>query len=190
MRGIEGKERAIRYAREHNLPFLGLCLGMQCAIIEFCRHVIGLKEANSTEFREDTPEPVIDLMSEQKQIKGYGGTMRLGSFPCRLVPNSLAAKLYGSEIINERHRHRYEVNPQYHEILLKHGLVISGSSPDVLLCEMIEYPKHPWFVACQFHPEFKSRPERPHPLFQGLIDAAHKIRLGNKTGKSSLKPKK
>lgn len=171
VRGIEGKLNAIKYARENNLPFLGLCLGMQCAVIEFARHVVGLENANSTEFNEGTPYPVIDLMTEQKHIEGYGATMRLGQFECRVLKGSKAHQAYGKDVIFERHRHRYEVNNEYKQMIADKGLVFSGVSPDGMLCEMIEYPKNDWFVACQFHPEFKSRPEHPHPLFQGLIDA-------------------
>ncbi len=170
VRGIEGKLNAIKHARENNLPFLGLCLGMQCAVIEFARNVVGLKQANSTEFSEGTPYPVIDLMTEQKHVKGYGATMRLGQFECHVLEGSKAHKAYGSTVIFERHRHRYEVNNEYKQMIADKGLVFSGVSPDGMLCEMIEYPKNDWFVACQFHPEFKSRPEHPHPLFQGLID--------------------
>ncbi len=172
IRGIEGKLNAIRYARENNLPFLGLCLGMQCAVIEYARNVVGLKNANSMEFDENTPYPVIDLMLEQKNVQGYGGTMRLGQFECHIAPNTKAEKAYGARIIQERHRHRYEVNNEYRKQISDAGLVFSGLSPDGMLCEMVEYPKNDWFVACQFHPEFKSRPEHPHPLFSGLVDAA------------------
>ena len=174
LRGIEGKLRVIKYARENNLPFLGLCLGMQCAVIEYARNVAGLKGANSTEFDENTQYPVIDLMAEQKNIGGYGGTMRLGAYDCILKKGSMAQKAYGKEKISERHRHRYEVNNDYKRIIEDAGLVISGKSPDGLLCEMIELPKNDWFVACQFHPEFKSRPENPHPLFLGLVHSAIK----------------
>lgn len=171
IRGIEGKLNVIRYARENNIPFLGLCLGMQCAVIEYARNVVGLKNANSMEFDENTAYPVIDLMLEQKNIEGYGGTMRLGQFECRIAKGTKAEKAYGSNVIFERHRHRYEVNNEYRGQISEAGLVFSGLSPDGMLCEMIEYPKNDWFVACQFHPEFKSRPDRPHPLFAGLISA-------------------
>ena len=171
VRGIEGKLNVIRYARENNLPFLGLCLGMQCAVIEFARNVVKLKDANSTEFSESTPYPVIDLMTEQKHVEGYGGTMRLGKYECRLAPDTKAYKAYGTDVIYERHRHRYEVNNEYRQIISDSGLVFSGLSPDGMLCEMVELPQNDWFVACQFHPEFKSRPERPHPLFVGLVKA-------------------
>ena len=174
VRGIEGKLNVIRYARENNLPFLGLCLGMQCAVIEYARNVVGLKGANSKEFDENPQYPVIDIMLEQKNVKGYGGTMRLGAYECHLKKDSKAAKAYGSEIISERHRHRYEVNNEYLDKIADAGLVFSGMSPDGMLAEVVELPKLDWFVACQFHPEFKSRPDRPHPLFKGLIDAAIK----------------
>jgi len=174
VRGIEGKLNVIRYARENNLPFLGLCLGMQCAVIEYARNVVKLKDANSTEFSESTPYPVIDLMTEQKHVEGYGGTMRLGKYECRIKPDTKAYRVYGTDVIYERHRHRYEVNNEYKQMLSDAGLVFSGLSPDGMLCEMIELPQNDWFLACQFHPEFKSRPEKPHPLFTGLIDASCK----------------
>ncbi len=174
VRGIEGKLNAIKYAREHNLPFLGLCLGMQCAVIEYARNVAGLKGANSAEFDENAQYPVIDLMLEQKNVKGYGGTMRLGAYDCILKKGSVAQKAYGKEKISERHRHRYEVNNEYIKQISDAGLVFSGMSPDGMLAEVVELPKLDWFVASQFHPEFKSRPDRPHPLFKGLIDAAVK----------------
>ncbi len=174
IRGIEGKLNVIRYARENNLPFLGLCLGMQCAVIEYARNVVGLKEANSMEFNENTPYPVIDLMTEQKNVEGYGGTMRLGKFACNIKQGTKAHEAYNADTIWERHRHRYEVNNEYRRQIEKAGLVFSGLSPDGMLCEMVELPKNDWFVACQFHPEFKSRPERPHPLFLGLINAVNK----------------
>ena len=171
VRGIEGKLKVIQYARENNVPFLGLCLGMQCSVIEYSRNVAKLNKANSTEFDKTTEYKVVDLMEEQKNIAGYGATMRLGSYPCKLLKGSLAEKLYGQEIINERHRHRYEFNNEYKKILEDNGLVISGTSPDGLLAEIIEIPKNDYFIACQFHPEFKSRPQKPHPLFRGLIEA-------------------
>ena len=174
MRGIEGKVNVIKYARENNIPYLGLCLGMQCAVIEFARHVAGIENANSTEFNENTPNPVIALMSEQENIDGYGGTMRLGAYECHLKPGTKAYQAYKTDIISERHRHRYEVNNKYRQQLADAGLVFSGLSPDEKLVEMIEIPQNDWFVACQFHPEFKSRPERPHPLFVGLINAVSK----------------
>ncbi len=174
IRGIEGKLNVIRYARENNLPFLGLCLGMQCAVIEYARNVVGLKNANSMEFNENTPYPVIDLMTEQKNVEGYGGTMRLGKFECHIQKGTKAYEAYGTDVIFERHRHRYEVNNEYRKQISDAGLVFSGLSPDGMLCEMVELPSNDWFVACQFHPEFKSRPEHPHPLFAGLINAANK----------------
>lgn len=180
VRGIEGKLNVIRYARENNVPFLGLCLGMQCAVIEYARNVVGLEDANSMEFDEHTPHPVIDLMLEQKNVEGYGGTMRLGQYECKLQRGSKAEKAYGTSTIYERHRHRYEVNNEYRQQIADAGLVFSGLSPDGMLCEMIEYPKNDWFVACQFHPEFKSRPERPHPLFAGLVDAIVKQQKATK----------
>lgn len=174
VRGIEGKLNVIKFARENNLPFLGLCLGMQCAVIEYARNVLGLKNANSAEFDDHAPYPVIDLMLEQKNIQGYGGTMRLGAYDCVLKEGSVAQKAYGQAVISERHRHRYEVNNEYIKPLTEAGLVFSGMSPDGMLAEIVEIPKLKWFVASQFHPEFKSRPDRPHPLFKGLIDAALK----------------
>ena len=174
VRGIEGKLNVIRYAREHNVPFLGLCLGMQCAVIEYARHVVGIKDANSKEFDENAQHPVIDLMTEQKNVHGYGGTMRLGAYDCILKKGSRAQKAYGADKISERHRHRYEVNNEYIKQLEDAGLVFSGMSPDGMLAEIVELPELDWFVASQFHPEFKSRPERPHPLFKGLIDAVVK----------------
>ena len=174
VRGIEGKLNVIKYARENNVPFLGLCLGMQCAVIEYARNVVGLKGANSTEFNEQTPHPVIDLMLEQKGVESYGGTMRLGQYECRLRDKSVAQKAYKSDVIFERHRHRYEVNNEYRQQIEDKGLIFSGLSPNGQLAEIVELPDHDWFVACQFHPEFKSRPEKPHPLFVGLINAVDK----------------
>lgn len=174
VRGIEGKLNVIRYARENNVPFLGLCLGMQCAVIEYARNVVGIKDANSKEFDENAQNPVIDLMLEQKNVHGYGGTMRLGAYDCILKKGSKAHKAYGKDKISERHRHRYEVNNEYLKQIEDAGLVFSGMSPDGMLAEIVELPKLDWFVASQFHPEFKSRPERPHPLFKGLIDAVVK----------------
>ncbi len=174
VRGIEGKLRVIKYARENNIPYLGLCLGMQCAVIEFARNVAGLKNANSTEFDKNTQYKVVDLMEEQKNIAGYGATMRLGSYPCKISEGTLANKLYKKDLILERHRHRFEVNSEYKDILTKNGLVISGTSPDGLLAEIIEIPQNDFFIACQFHPEFKSRPQNPHPLFLGFMNASLK----------------
>ncbi len=172
IRGVEGKINVINIARTSNIPYLGLCLGMQCAVIEYARNMAGLPDANSTEFASDTPYPVIALMSEQEDIVDYGGTMRLGAYDCHLQPNTLAEKMYGTEIISERHRHRYEVNNAYREKLSQAGLIFSGLSPDKKLVEMIELKDHKYFAASQFHPEFKSRPEKPHPLFYGLVKAA------------------
>ena len=176
-RGIEGKIDAIRYARENKIPYLGLCLGMQCAVIEFARNVCAMKKANSSEFIPDTPYPVIDLMSDQEDVTEKGGTMRLGIYPCKLKDGTKARKLYDNkEIIYERHRHRYEVSNELRPILEKAGLIISGTSPDGRLVEIIELKDHPYFEATQAHPEFKSRPNRPHPLFLGFIEAALKER--------------
>ena len=173
-RGIEGKLLAIQYAREHNLPFLGLCLGMQLAIVEFARHVIGCEDAHSIELNPATANPVIHLMPDQNGVENIGGTLRLGSYPCILDKSSQAYTLYGTEIIHERHRHRYEVNNDYRSILMEKGICLSGLSPDGRIVEMIEIPSHPWFIATQAHPELKSRPNRPHPLFRGFIEAALK----------------
>ena len=169
-RGMEGKIEAIRYARENKLPFLGLCVGLQCAVIEYGRNVCGLGAANSTEFDEDTPHPVIDIMSDQVNIENKGGTMRLGSYPCKLVKGTMAAEAYGTSKISERHRHRFEINPKYHKQLQKAGLVFSGTSPDGQLVEIVELADHPFFVAVQYHPEYKGRPTRPHPLFLKFVE--------------------
>jgi len=171
-RGIEGKIAAIRFARERKVPFFGICLGMQCAVIEFARNVCGLAQANSTEFVPDTLYPVIDLMPDQQAITHLGGTMRLGSYPCILQSPSRASEAYGSDEIHERHRHRYEFNNQYRQLLTEHGMSLSGFSPDQVLVEMIEIEDHPWFVGGQFHPEFRSNPRNPHPLFREFIKAA------------------
>jgi CTP synthase len=171
-RGIEGKIKAIQFARENNIPFLGLCLGMQCAVIEFSRHVCGLKDANSTEFKPKNRNPVISLLEEQRKVKDLGGTMRLGAYPCRLKKGTIAAKLYRKSLIEERHRHRFEFNNKYRSLLEKKGMVFCGIYPKGNLVEIIELKKHPFFVAVQFHPEFKSKPDQPHPLFKGFIKAA------------------
>jgi len=168
-RGIEGKIEAIRFARENKIPFFGVCLGMQCATIEYSRNVLGLKGAHSTEFDPATPHPVITLLDEQRNVVQKGGTMRLGAYPCRLVSGSAAADCYESELIQERHRHRYEFNNEYREKFAGAGLTFSGLSPDGSLVEIIELADHPWFVGCQFHPEFKSRPIQPHPLFHSFV---------------------
>jgi CTP synthase len=184
-RGIEGKIEAIRYARESSLPFLGICLGLQMAVIEYARNVCDLADANSEEMVENPPYPVIHLLPEQKNVTDKGATMRLGSYPCNLVNGTRAASLYGTTRITERHRHRYEVNNDFREKLQEHGMVISGVSPDYRLVEMIEVPEHPFFVGTQAHPEFKSRPNRPHPLFTGLVRAAVSHRKA-KAAQSSL----
>ncbi|HHV93609.1 MAG TPA: CTP synthase [Firmicutes bacterium] len=171
-RGVEGKIRGIQYAREKKVPFLGICLGMHCAVIEFARNVCGMYRANSSEFDPDTPYPVIDLMPEQRHVEDLGGTMRLGSFPCILSPGSRAHEAYGAAEVHERHRHRYEVNNAFRQELEAKGMVMTGVSPDGRLVEVVEVSDHPWFVACQFHPEFKSRPNRCHPLFRGFVSAA------------------
>jgi CTP synthase len=170
-RGVEGKIRAARYAREEGVPYLGLCLGMQIAVIEFARNVCGLAGANSTEFDPDSPHPVIDIMPDQVGVE-MGGTMRLGSYPCRMAPGTLAAEIYGEELVYERHRHRYEVNNAYRDRLERAGMVWSGTSPDGRLVEIAELADHPFFIGSQFHPEFKSRPLRPHPLFRGFVEAS------------------
>ncbi|MFQ5692307.1 MAG: CTP synthase [Nitrospinota bacterium] len=171
-RGVEGKIQAIRYARERKVPFFGICLGMQCAVIEFARNVSRMEGANSTEFDKDSPFPVIDLMHDQDADGDKGGTMRLGAYPCELVEDSLARRIYSQPVVHERHRHRYEVNNRYRERLEEFGLVMSGLSPDGRLVEIIELPDHPWYLAGQFHPEFKSSPRAPHPLFRSFIGAA------------------
>ena len=177
-RGIEGKVAAIRYARERRVPFLGLCLGMQCAVIEFARNVAGLSNANSSEFIPNGPTSVIDLMHDQRSVEEKGGTMRLGSYPCVLEKGSRAHEAYGRTEVQERHRHRYEFNNTYRDRLTKHGLVLSGVSPDGRLVEIIELQHHPWFLATQFHPEFNSRPRRSHPLFKGFVEAALRHKVG------------
>lgn len=176
-RGIEGKIRAITYARENKIPFLGICLGMQCAVIEFARNM-GMKKANSSEFDPHTPNPVIDLLPEQKDIEEKGGTMRLGLYPCKLAEGTKASGGYEQDLIYERHRHRFEFNNEYRDQMKARGMVISGTSPNDRLVEIIELADHPWFVGTQFHPEFKSRPNRPHPLFRDFVGMAHKLRLG------------
>lgn len=172
IRGVDGKISAIEYARNRQIPFLGLCLGMQCSIIEWARNVEGLVGANSAEFNPQTDYPVINLLPEQQDVIDLGGTMRLGLYPCHVQPNTLAFDLYQEEVIYERHRHRYEFNNLYRNHLLNSGYVISGTSPDGRLVEIVEYPQHPFFIACQFHPEFQSRPSHPHPLFKGFMEAA------------------
>jgi CTP synthase len=172
IRGVDGKIDTIRYARENGIPFLGLCLGMQCAVIEWARNVAKLEDTNSAEFSPDAKNPVINLLPEQQDVVDLGGTMRLGTYPCRLTPDTKTMAMYGQEVIYERHRHRYEFNNQYRPLFLESGYVVSGTSPNGRLVEIIELPSHPFFVACQFHPEFQSRPSTPHPLFQGFVQAA------------------
>ncbi|MCC6214978.1 MAG: CTP synthase [Polyangiaceae bacterium] len=171
-RGVEGKILAVQFARENLVPYFGICLGMQLAVIEFARNVCGLKGASSTEFARDAAHPVIDLMADQRGVKEKGGTMRLGAYPCRLRPGSRAAAIYGETEVQERHRHRYELNNEYRDALTKAGLVLSGTSPDDRLVELVELERHPFFVGCQFHPEFISRPMAPHPLFSHFVAAA------------------
>jgi CTP synthase len=171
-RGIDGKITAIQYARAHQLPFLGLCLGMQCSVIEWARHVAKLNDANSAEFDANCQNPIINLLPEQQDVVDLGGTMRLGLYPCRITPNTLTEKLYGQEVVYERHRHRYEFNNTYRTLFLESGYQVSGTSPDGRLVEIVELPGHPFFIATQFHPEFQSRPSQPHPLFLGLVQAA------------------
>ena len=170
-RGIEGKIETIKYVRENKIPFLGICLGMQMAVVEFARNVLGLKDADSAELDENTKNPIIHIMEEQKDIDKKGGTMRLGAYPCVIKEGTLASKIYGEKEISERHRHRYEYNNEYRERLEEAGLKISGTSPDGLLVEMVEIQDHPYFIAGQFHPELKSRPNKPAPLFVGLVKA-------------------
>lgn len=171
-RGIEGKITACRFARENKIPYFGICLGMQMAVIEYARNVLGLKDANSSELNPNTSNPVIDIMPEQKDIEDMGGTMRLGLYPCKLIKDSISSKVYSEELIYERHRHRYEYNNAYKPVLVENGLSICGTSPDDKLVEIVEIKDHPWFVGVQFHPEFKSRPNRAHPLFKDFIRAS------------------
>lgn len=175
-RGIEGKIKAIQYAREHKIPFFGICLGMQCAVIEFARHVCGMADANSSEFNPNSTHPVIDLMPEQIDVEDLGGTMRLGLYPCKVYPDTLTSKAYNAELIYERHRHRYEFNNAFREEIVGKGLVLGGTLPNGRLVEIVELPQseHPWFLGAQFHPEFKSRPTNPHPLFRDFVGAAVK----------------
>jgi CTP synthase len=170
-RGVLGKILSIKYAREKKIPFLGICLGMQCATIEFARNVCGMKGAHSTEFDPKTNFPVISLLEEQKKVVNLGGTMRLGAYPCTLLKGSKASEAYNKQNISERHRHRFEFNNEYREVLEKKGMIFSGTSPDKALVEIVELKGHPWFLGCQFHPEFKSRPVAPHPLFKDFIKA-------------------
>jgi CTP synthase len=176
-RGLEGKIIATTFARESKIPFLGICLGMQVAVIEYARNVLGLVNADSREMQHATPFPVIDLMDEQKSITAMGGTMRLGAYPCKITPGSIAAEVYGSLDISERHRHRYEFNNSFLEQFAQGGMAATGINPDTELVEIMEVPEHPWFVGVQFHPEYKSTVVRPHPLFVGFLKAAKKHRV-------------
>jgi CTP synthase len=184
-RGIDGKVQAIRYAREKQIPFFGICLGLQCAVIEFARDVLDLAGANSTEFDPGTPHPVVCMLDEQYSITDLGGTMRLGSYPCVLAEGSRAQRAYGGTLVHERHRHRYEFNNQYRGQFADYGFVVTGTSPDGQLVEVVELLDHPWFVAVQCHPEFKSKPTRPHSLFRGLVQAS----LGRRESKKNDSPR-
>jgi CTP synthase len=179
-RGTDGMFEAARFARENGVPFLGICLGMQCAVIEFARNACGMKGANSSEFDSTTPYPVIDLMQDQRNISRMGGSMRLGAWPCHIKHGSLAHAAYGTDVVGERHRHRYEFNNLFRDVMTEKGLVVSGTSPDGSLVEMVEMADHPWFVGCQFHPELRSRPARAHPLFREFIGAAKAYKLRNR----------
>jgi CTP synthase len=179
-RGLEGKIEAVRYARERGVPFLGICLGMQCAVIEYARNCLNLADASSTELDECTGAPVISLMAEQAEIHDKGGTMRLGAYPCKLKPGTRAAEAYGRDLVSERHRHRYEFNNAYRSEFVRAGLVMSGLYETKDLVEIVELTEHPWFIAVQFHPEFTSRPRRPHPLFAGFVKAALNYRLARR----------
>jgi CTP synthase len=187
-RGIEGKVLAAHYARDHGVPYLGLCLGLQCAVIEFAREVVGSKDVNSTEFDMFTEHPVIDFMPDQRDLEDKGGTMRLGLYPAKLAAGSRARQVYGEEVVYERHRHRFEVNNRYRAALEAAGMILSGVSPDGRLVEIVELRDHPWFVASQFHPEFKSRPERPHPLFHGFVSTALALREGTEPNLTAMGP--
>lgn len=173
-RGIDGKIAAISYVRKQSIPFFGICLGMQCAVIEFARHELGLNQAHSTEMQANTPHPIIDIMEEQKKIHIKGGTMRLGSYPCKIAQGSIARKIYKSELISERHRHRYEFNNQYLDQLRERGMMASGINPETGLVEIIELKNHSWFIGVQFHPEYKSTVDKPHPLFIDFVRASIK----------------
>ena len=181
-RGVEGKILAARFARERKVPFFGICLGMQCCVIEFARNVCGMEGANSTEFDPQTPHPVIDLMPEQRNVRDKGGTMRLGNWPCRLKEGTISRMAYAADCVQERHRHRYEVNNEYLNRLEAKGLAAAGTSPDGKLVEIVELKGHPWYVGCQFHPEFNSTPLNAHPLFSSFIRAALEKRSGRRSG--------
>jgi len=184
-RGIAGKIEAIRHARERGIPFFGICLGLQCAVVEFARNVVGLEDANTTEIDGNCRHPVVCLLNDQYHITHLGGTMRLGSYPCKLVEGSKASIAYGSRLVHERHRHRYEFNNQYRQQFTAHGMLFSGSSPDDQLVEVIELPQHPWFVAVQCHPEFQSKPTKAHPLFRGFVQASLNRREGKKNAEAA-----
>ena len=184
-RGIEGKILAVKYAREHNVPFFGICLGMQMCVVEFARDVLGLKEAISTEVNPSTPYPVIDLMEDQKSTTLKGGTMRLGAYACKLEPGSLAARIYGTDMISERHRHRYEFNNEYLPMVEAAGMKATGKNPDTGLVEIVEIPSHPFFIGVQFHPELKSTPEHPQPIFVAFVKAAMQYRDTQVSAKAS-----
>jgi CTP synthase len=186
VRGVDGMVEAIRHARVSGLPFFGICLGMQTAIIEFARNVCGLADSHSSEFAPECSNAVISLMESQQHVTDMGGTMRLGAYPARLARGSRVAEIYGQAEISERHRHRYEVSNRFRETFVEHGLRLSGLSPDGQLVEIIEYPPHPWFIGCQFHPELKSRPTHPHPLFAGFIAAAVKAKRQRREGSPAL----
>ncbi|PYJ24752.1 MAG: CTP synthetase, partial [Verrucomicrobia bacterium] len=191
-RGAEGKINAARYAREQKIPYLGLCLGMQVATIEFARNVCGIKNANSTEFDKDAPEPVISLLEEQRGIRNKGASMRLGTWPTKIIRGTLAERIYGATDVTERHRHRYEFNMKYRDRMNAKGFVISGTSPDGTLAELIELRDHPYFVGCQYHPEFQSKPNKPHPLFKGFIQAclAHPMHRAPRVATDPLSPRR
>ena len=186
VRGVDGMVEAIRAARENGVPFFGICLGMQTAIIEFARNVCGLDDSHSSEFAPECDNAVIALMESQQHVTDMGGTMRLGAYPCRLTRGSRAAEIYGVSEVSERHRHRYEVANQYRDMFVEHGMRLSGLSPDGQLVEIIEFPAHPWFIGCQFHPELQSRPTRPHPLFAGFIAAAENAKRRKAAGRTEL----
>ncbi|HEX6537064.1 MAG TPA: CTP synthetase, partial [Gemmatimonadaceae bacterium] len=185
---VEGMVEAIRYARESGLPFFGICLGMQTAVIEFARNKCGLDDSHSSEFAPDCTNPVISLMESQQHVTDMGGTMRLGAYPARLKPGSLAAEAYGAGDISERHRHRYEFSNAYRDVFERNGIRFSGLSPDGALVEIIELPDHPWYVGCQFHPELKSRPTRPHPLFAGFVAAARESKRARGEVREAIRP--
>jgi len=176
---------AIRFARESGMPFFGICLGMQTAIIEFARNVCGVEDSNSSEFAPECDNAVISLMESQQHVTDVGGTMRLGAYPCRLARGSRAAEIYGVAEVSERHRHRYEVSNRYRDLFVQNGMRLSGLSPDGQLVEIIELGKHPWFIGCQFHPELQSRPTRPHPLFAGFIAAAERFKRSMRPGQTA-----